>query len=99
MITEIAVLTIDPSRATAFEAAVAKATPIFRAAQNCHGMALERVIEDPAQYRLIVQWDSVEDHMVTFRESEGFRGWRALVGEFFVAPPVVSHTKLVARHY
>lgn len=99
MITEIAILTIDPSRAAAFEAAVASAAPHFRSAQGCHGMALERVIEDPARYSLVVQWDSVEHHMVTFRESEGFRAWRALAGPFFVAPPVVSHTQLVARHF
>mgnify|MGYP001226822774 CR=1 FL=1 len=87
MITEIAQLTIDPSRAEEFEAAVTRAVPYFRSAQGCHGMALERVIEDPSRYHLIVQWESVEHHMVTFRESEGFRAWRALVGPFFTAPP------------
>jgi len=99
MITEIAQLTIDPSRAEEFEAAVTRAVPYFRSAQGCHGMALERVIEDPSRYHLIVQWESVEHHMVTFRESEGFRAWRALVGPFFTAPPVVVHTRLVACHF
>jgi len=99
MITEIAILTIDPTRAAAFEAAVASATPVFRSAQGCHGMALERVTEDPSRYHLVVTWDSVEHHMKIFRESPGFASWRALAGPFFAAPPVVWHTKLVARHY
>jgi len=30
---------------TEFEAGVAKATPHFKAAKNCHGMALEKSIE------------------------------------------------------
>ena len=91
MVTEIAYLTIDPARAAEFEAAVAAATPHFRAAEGCHSMALERVVEDPAQYRLVVGWETVEHHMVTFRESEGFQHWRALAGPFFVGTPRVEH--------
>jgi quinol monooxygenase YgiN len=99
MITEIAKLTIDPANAAAFEAAVAQAATVLRAAEGCHHMALERVTEDPAQYRLMVQWDSVAHHMVTFRESEGFKQWRALAGPYFAAPPVVEHTETVGRFF
>jgi quinol monooxygenase YgiN len=99
MITEIATITIDPERASAFEAAVARAVPQFRHAQGCHGMRLEREFEDPSRYYLIVRWESVEHHTVTFRQSENFRAWRALVGEFFVVPPVVKHTQSVAVHF
>jgi len=99
LITEIAMLTIDPDNAAAFEAAVAEATPVFRAAEGCHGMMLERVVEDPARYRLIVQWETIEHHMVTFRESPAFQIWRGLAGPFFAAPPVVEHSALVARHF
>ena len=91
MVTEIAYLTIDPARAADFEAAVARAAPLFQAAEGCHGMRLERVVEDPAQYRLSVDWASVEHHMVTFRESAAFQQWRALAGPFFVGAPTVEH--------
>ncbi len=96
MITEVAYLTIDPAGADAFEAAVAEAAPVIRAAEGNLGVALERVIEHPGQYRLMVNWTSVEDHMVTFRESEGFKRWRALAGPFFTVPPHVEHTETVA---
>lgn len=99
MITEIARITIDPARAAEFEAAVAAAAPHFRSAEGCHGMRLERVVEDPAQYRLAVDWDSVEAHMVTFRESPGFARWRELAGPFFVAPPQVEHWEQAGRHF
>jgi len=59
MITEIAHIKIDPARAADFEAAVAAAVPHFKAAKGCHAMRLERVIEDPAQYRLSVDWETV----------------------------------------
>ncbi|MEO6080616.1 MAG: antibiotic biosynthesis monooxygenase [Steroidobacteraceae bacterium] len=99
MITEIATITIDPAQAAAFEAAVAQAAPLFRGAEGCHGMALERGIEDAARYQLIVRWDTVEHHTVKFRESDGFRAWRQLVGSFFAEPPVVIHTATVARYF
>ncbi|MEH3106448.1 MAG: antibiotic biosynthesis monooxygenase [Sphingomonas fennica] len=99
MFTEIASITIDPARAAEFEAAVAEAAPHFRAAAGCHGMALERVVEEPAHYRLIVRWATVEDHVVHFRNSEGFTRWRALAGPYFAAPPAVIHSAEVARFF
>jgi quinol monooxygenase YgiN len=99
MITEIAHLTIDPAKAAEFEAAVAAAAPVFRSAEGCHGMSLDRVIEDPAQYRLRVEWDSVDHHMVLFRQSDAFQTWRALAGPFFVGTPHVEHSETVAVHF
>ncbi len=94
MIFEIAYLKIDPAQKEAFEQAVAKAAPFFQAAKGCHGMSLSQIIETPGSYQLRVQWESVDAHMVDFRNSEEFQQWRGLVGEFFVEPPVVEHTEM-----
>lgn len=99
MITEIAHITIDPANADAFESAVAQAAAAFQAAEGCLGMSLERVIEDPAQYRLRVQWESVDHHMVTFRNSDAFQVWRGLAGPFFAAPPRVEHSERVGHYF
>lgn len=96
MVFEMAQITIDPAQAAAFIAAVEQAQPIFRAARGCHGVWLEQQVEDPACFYLRVQWESVEDHMITFRESDGFQQWRALAGPFFARPPVVVHTGVVS---
>ncbi|MCB1390568.1 MAG: antibiotic biosynthesis monooxygenase [Rhodobacteraceae bacterium] len=95
MIREIANLTIDPANAAAFEAAVARAVPLFRAAPDCFGVHLERVIEEPGRYRLVVQWASVAAHTEVFRASPAFQEWRALAGPFFSEPPHVVHTEQV----
>lgn len=92
MIRETAELTIDPAREGDFLAAVARAVPIFRAATGCRAMQLERVIEAPGTFRLIVLWETLEHHTVTFRASQGFADWRALAGPFFTAPPRVDHS-------
>lgn len=99
MVTEIAYITIDPARSHEFEAAVAKAAPLFQRAAGCQGARLERVEEDGAQYRLSVDWESVDHHMVTFRESENFQQWRALASPFFVEPPRVEHWSRVGDFF
>ncbi|RZM07742.1 MAG: antibiotic biosynthesis monooxygenase [Sphingomonas sp.] len=99
MITEIAHLTIDPARTNAFEAAVAGCAELFRAAPGCRAMRLEREIEHPGRYRLVIGWDTVEDHTVTFRGSDAFARWRAAAGPFFVAAPDVVHTEVVAQPF
>lgn len=99
MIHEVAELTISQQDASAFEAAVKQAAAHFEAAEGCHSMRLEKVIEHPGQYRLVVAWDSVDAHMVTFRESEGFQAWRALAGPFFTEPPKVYHLELAVTGF
>ena len=95
MIREIATLTIDPETAAGFEAAVERARPIFLAAEGCHAMHLERVIETQGSYRLVVLWESVAHHVEVFRNTPGFQEWRALAGPFFTQPPAVVHTETV----
>ena len=99
MIREIARVQIDPARATDFLAAVAEAAPLFRAAQGCRSMRIERVIENPAVFLLLVEWETLDNHMVDFRNSAAFQQWRALAGPFFVAPPVVEHAEVCAIQF
>ena len=91
MVTEIASIEIDPARAGAFEAAVAACVPLFLAARGCRSARLARVVEDPAQYRLLVEWDTIDDQMVHFRDSAAFQTWRETAGRFFVRSPKVEH--------
>ncbi|WP_063736447.1 antibiotic biosynthesis monooxygenase family protein [Streptomyces sp. RTd22] len=91
MITEIAQIEILPGQEEDFEQAVSEARPLFLAAEGCHGIDLHRSVEHPTRYRLIVQWETLEHHTVTFRGSEDFTRWRALAGPHFAAPPQVEH--------
>lgn len=93
MVEEIARFQIDPDQATQFEEAVAEAIPHFRGAKGCHGLRLERSVDMPGAYILIVRWDSVDAHMVDFRGSPAFAAWRELVGSFFTATPQVDHVE------
>lgn len=93
MIRELARIEIDPADASAFEAAVAEAAQHFRAAAGCRSFRLDRSVDRPGHYLLVVGWDSVDAHMVDFRGSPGFQAWRALAGPFFKQPPEVDHVE------
>ncbi|MES2759309.1 MAG: antibiotic biosynthesis monooxygenase family protein [Pseudomonadota bacterium] len=93
MITEMAEITIKAGTDQQFEAAVAKAAPLFQRARGCRSMRLERGIEHVDTYLLVVEWETLEDHEIHFRQSADFQAWRALVGEFFAVAPKVIHTR------
>ena len=95
MIREIAELTIKPGTEAEFLAAVTKAVPVFKAAKGCKSMKLEKVVETPDTYRLMVLWETLEAHTVDFRESQGFQDWRGLAGPFFAGAPNVYHAEVV----
>lgn len=91
MIIEEATLLVKPGMEAEFEAAVAKAVDVFRAAKGCQGLHLQKCIEEPTRYQAIIRWATLENHTVDFRESDLFQQWRGLVGAYFSAPPTVLH--------
>lgn len=93
MIREVAQLEIDPADGDRFEAAVVQAIPYFRAAEGCLSFRLDRSVDRPGQYRLVVGWIDVAAHVECFRNSPGYQAWRALVGPFFISPPDVDHVE------
>jgi heme-degrading monooxygenase HmoA len=95
MVTEIAQIEVKPGTEKDFEAAVAKAKPLFLRAKGGLGIELHRSIEKPSRYRLLAKWETLENHTVDFRGSEDFQAWRGLVGQYFAAPPEVEHTETV----
>jgi len=100
MIYEIAEIHVKAGSEEEFEAAVQKAVPLFQRSRGCRAMELQRTLETPTKYRLVVAWDAVEDHMVHFRNAPEFQEWRKLVGPFFQGgPPVVDHTRVALKGF
>ena len=95
MIFEIATIEVKEGSVREFEAGVAKALPVFRRAKGCRSVKLERSIETPSRYLLVVGWETLEDHLVGFRNSVDFQEWRSLVGHTFAGPPIVEHTATI----
>ena len=98
MILELADIRIAPGQQAAFDEAIQRglATVISRA-KGFQGFKVNKGIESPERYILQSFWDTLEDHTVAFRGGPLFAEWRAIVGPFFAAPPVVEHFELVAK--
>lgn len=97
MITEIAQIEVKPGSEKDFEAAIVKAQPIFKRSKGCKSFELHRSIEKPSRYRLLITWETLENHTVDFRGSADFTEWRGLVGPYFASPPEVEHTNTVMK--
>ena len=95
MILEIAELDIKEGMEAEFEHGVEQAIPIFKVAKGFISLKLRRIVERPLSYRLFVEWQTLEDHTETFRNSEGFQTWRNLVGHCFAGAPRVDHSVIV----
>lgn len=92
---EVARIRVRPGREADFEAAVTAATPLFQQAAGARALVLERSHEHPSDYRLVIDWESVDDHVVGFRGSPAFQRWRALVGDCLAGDPEVEHFRHV----
>ena len=56
-----------------------------------------RGIESPSQYILLVEWETIDDHMEGFRNSEAFAKWRSGLQPFFAHAPELEHFTEVAH--
>jgi len=91
MVLEVALIDVQPGREGAFASAYAQARHLVETTPGCLSIRMTRGVESPSRFVLLVEWDSVEAHLVNFRGSDRFPRWRALIGEHFAAPPVVEH--------
>ncbi len=98
MILEIADIRIAAGQQAAFDEAIQRGlTSVIAHARGCKGWKVNRGIEAPERYVLMVFWETLEDHTVHFRGGPLFAQWRAIVGPYFAAPPVVEHFNLVGK--
>lgn len=99
MILEIAILNVIAGRELEFETAFRKASGIIASMNGYISHQLQRCIENPNQYVLLVNWDSLEDHTEGFRGSAQYDEWRALLHHFYEPFPTVEHYSLVMEKY
>ncbi|MDR3453289.1 MAG: antibiotic biosynthesis monooxygenase [Rhodoferax sp.] len=98
MILELADIRIQPGQQAAFDEAIQRGVrTVIARAKGFQGFKVNKGIESPERYILQIFWDTLEDHTVAFRQSPLFTEWRAIVGPFFAAPPVVEHFELLAK--
>ncbi len=91
MILEAALLHVRPGQEEAFEEAMRSARPLIAATPGFIDIQVQRSIEAPSNYILLVRWQNLEDHTVGFRQSERYSKWREALHHFYDPFPVVEH--------
>ncbi|RLT38562.1 MAG: antibiotic biosynthesis monooxygenase [Chloroflexi bacterium] len=95
MILEAVVLPVIAGREAEFEAVFREASSIIASMPGYLGHELQRCIETPSRYLLLVRWETLEAHTVGFRGSPEYQRWRALLHHFYDPFPVVEHFEAV----
>lgn len=95
MILEVAVLNVKPGQERDFEAAFGSAQAIISSMGGYLSHQLQRCIEETGRYLLLVNWQTLEDHTVGFRQSPQYEQWRDLLHHFYDPFPEVRHYQVV----
>ncbi|MBF7731083.1 antibiotic biosynthesis monooxygenase family protein [Pseudomonas sp. N040] len=91
MILEVAMLQIKPGQTVQFERAFAQAQAIIAGMPGYLAHQLQRCLEAPDKYLLLVNWQRLEDHTIGFRQSPQYQEWRQLLHHFYEPFPTVEH--------
>lgn len=91
MILEVAILHIKPGLRVEFERAFDTAQHILASMQGYLSHELKHCLENSDQYVLLVNWQTLEDHTVGFRQSDRYQEWKQLLHHFYDPFPVVEH--------
>ena len=98
MILELADIRIQPGKQAEFDAAIQRGVEqVIAKAKGFRGYKINKGIEPPERYLLMIFWETLENHTIDFRQSPAFQEWRAIVGPYVAAPPAVEHFTLLAK--
>ena len=98
MVLEVAVLDVKPGQSRDFEAAFGQAQTILSSMEGYISHQLQKCLEKPNRYILLVNWQTLEDHTEGFRGSAGYQEWRRLLHHFYDPFPQVEHYVAVTEY-
>lgn len=91
MILEVAILDVKPGQEKEFEGSFARAQTIISSMPGYVSHQLQKCLEKSSRYLLLVNWQTLEDHTVGFRQSAEYQEWRALLHHYYDPFPEVEH--------
>ena len=95
MILEVAILDVIEGQESEFESSFRQAQEIISSMNGYISHELRRCIERSCRYILLVNWETLEDHTVGFRQSSEYQEWRVLLHHYYDPFPEVEHYESV----
>ena len=93
MILEVALLNIKQNQSVDFEKSFQKAQKIISSMKGYISHQLKKCIEQDDKYILLVNWETIEDHQIGFRQSNEYQQWKKLLHHSYEPFPIVEHYK------
>ena len=93
MILEVAILQIKEGLSSDFEDTFKIAQKIISSMKGYISHDLKKCVEQEDKYILLVNWETIEDHEIGFRQSPEYQEWKILLHDFYKPFPTVEHYK------
>jgi heme-degrading monooxygenase HmoA len=95
MILEAVMLQVKSGMEKEYEDAFREASNIISSMNGYISHELHRCLEVEGKYLLLVKWETLEAHMVGFRQSDEYQEWKKLLHPFYDPFPTVEHFEKV----
>ena len=95
MILEAVLLQVKEGMEAKYEEAFREASKIISSMNGYISHELQQCLEVKGKYLLLVQWKTLEDHTVGFRQSNEYQEWKKQLHHFYDPFPTVEHFKKV----
>ena len=82
---------LKAGRSEDFEKSFSEASKIIASQKGYISHQLKKCLEQEDKYILLVEWETVEDHEIGFRQSEDYQQWKQLLHHYYEPFPVVEH--------
>ena len=91
MVVEHATFVINAGQEKDFQAAFQSAKSALSSSKGCKSVLLMRCVEQPNTYRLCIEWETIEYHMVDFKNSPNAATFGAAIRSFIVERQPMFH--------
>lgn len=91
MILESALLYVKDGLEPDFENDFKEAGQYISSIKGYRKHQLHKCMEQKGKYLLSVEWETLEDHTIGFRQSEAYLSWKKLLHHYYDPFPVVEH--------
>lgn len=95
MVLEAILLQVKQGQEQQYEEAFREASIILSSAKGYISHELHRCIEVKGKYLLLVKWENLEDHTISFRQSDDYQEFKHLLHHFYEIPLSVEHFETV----
>lgn len=98
MILETAILHVIKGKEAEFERDFETAGQYISSIKGYISHSLQKCLEVKNKYLLMVNWETLEDHTIGFKESEAYLEWKNLLHHYYQPFPTVEHYDTLISH-